>query len=83
MFCKQTQEIIDRLLRLKDSPVDNNNKIASLISKPNRTRKENETLCVSLITQLMDQHNENNKIASVISKGELAEFQSLLKALTN
>ena len=50
MFCKQTQEIIDRLLRLKDSPVDNNNKIASLISKPNRTRKENETLCVSLIT---------------------------------
>ncbi len=83
MFCKQTQEIIDRLLRLKDSPVDNNNKIASLISKPNRTRKENETLCVSLITQLMDQQNENNKIASVISKGELAEFQSLLKALTN
>jgi hypothetical protein len=78
MFCKQTQEIIDRLLRLKDSP---DNKIASLMSKPNRNRKENETLCVSVINEIMDAHKTKNKIASSQSAGrELAEFQSLLKA---
>ena len=79
MICKQTQNNIDALLRLglKDSPAIN--KIASLMIKPNRSRKDNETLCVSLITQLMDQHNQNNKIASTIkTMGEVAEFQSLI-----
>jgi hypothetical protein len=55
MFWKQNQELIDRLLRLKDSSIDNN-KIASLMSKPNRNRKDNETLCVSLINEIMDAH---------------------------
>jgi hypothetical protein len=84
MICKETQNNIDALLRLglKDSPAIN--KIASLMIKPNRSRKDNETLCVSLITQLMDQHNHNNKIASAIPKiGELAKFQTLLKVLTH
>ena len=51
MFCKQTQNTIDTLLRLGlyESSNDNKNKIASLMSKPNRNRKDNETLCVSLI----------------------------------
>jgi len=57
---------------LKDSPAIN--KIASLMKKPNRSSKDNETLCVSLITQLMDQHNQNNKIASTIkTMGEVAD----------
>ena len=81
MFWKQNQELIDRLLRLKDSSIDNN-KIASLMSKPNRNRKDNETLCVSLINEIMDAHKTQNKIGSVKSEsktGELGDFQSLLK----
>jgi hypothetical protein len=55
------------------------------MSKPNRNRKANETLCVSLINELMEQYKTKNKIAStsVESKTkirELAELQSLLKA---
>ena len=85
MFCKQTQNTIDTLLRLGlyESSNDNKNKIASLMSKPNRNRKDNETLCVSLINELMDAHQNQNKIAVVESKnrmGEVAEFQSLLQA---
>ena len=58
---------------------NDNNKIASLMSKPNRNRKDNETLCVSLINEIMDAHKTQNKIASVESTsktGELVEFQS-------
>jgi hypothetical protein len=79
MICKDNQ-IIDRLLGLKDSP--DNNKIASLMSKPNRNRKDNETLCVSLINEIMDAHKTQNKIGSVKSEsktGEVGDFQSLLK----
>ena len=50
----------------------------SLMSKPNRNRKDNETLCVSLLNEIMDAHKTQNKIASVESTsktGEL-EFQS-------
>ena len=57
---------------------NDNNKIASIMSKPNRNRKDNETLCVSLINEIMDAHKTQNKIASVESTsktGEL-EFQS-------
>ena len=85
MFCKQTQNTIDTLLRLGlyESSNDNKNKIASLMSKPNRNRKDNETLCVSLINELMDAQNQNqNKIAAVESKnrmGEVAELKSMLK----
>ena len=48
------------------------------MSKPNRNRKDNETLCVSLLNEIMDAHKTQNKIASVESTsktGEL-EFQS-------
>jgi hypothetical protein len=79
---KDNQEIIDRLLRLKDSP--DNNKIAALMSKPNRNRKDNVTLSVSLINEIMDAHKTQNKIGSVKSEsktGELVEFQTLLKGL--
>jgi hypothetical protein len=83
MICKQTQNTIDTLLRLKDSS-DNNNKIASIMSKPDsqRTKEEKEDLCVHVLNQLMDKNK--NKIASVTptSKiGEVAEFQSLLRGL--
>ena len=62
---------------------NDNNKIASLMSKPNRNRKDNETLCVSLINEIMDAHKTQNKIASVESTsktGELVEFQSLIRS---
>ena len=79
MFCKQTQNDIDALLRLKDSSNDNN-KIAST------TRQQREDLTVSIIEEMI-QKGENksliNKIAAVTSKqkqkGEVAELQSLLK----
>ncbi|MGA8842190.1 MAG: hypothetical protein WB511_01265 [Nitrososphaeraceae archaeon] len=79
MICKQTQNTMDTLLRLKDSPAIN--KITSLMKKPNMFSKDNETLCLSLITQVMDQHNQNNKIASTIKTiGEVPEFQSLIRS---
>ena len=87
MICKDNQEMIDNLLRLKvDNDSDNdNNKIASIMSEShdNRIKKDNETLCVSLINEIMDAHRNQNKIASTQTAwGELAEFQSLLKGLT-
>jgi hypothetical protein len=59
MFCKQNQEIIDRLLRLKDSSIDNK-KIASLLAKPDSqsTREDNE-LTVHIIEEIIQ--NGNNK----------------------
>jgi hypothetical protein len=61
--------MIDNLLRLKVDGDNDNNKIASFMSKPNRNRnrKDNETLCVSLINEIMDAHKTQNKIASVES----------------
>jgi hypothetical protein len=80
MICKDNQTMIDNLLRLKVDDNDNN-KIASLMSKPNRNRKDNETLCVSLINELMDNYKTQNKIASTQSRvGELAEFQALIRS---
>ena len=82
MICKQS--IVDTLLRFKIDDDDNKNKIASLMSKPNRNRKDNETLCVSLINELMDAHQNQNKIAAVESKnrtGEVAELRSYLPKL--
>ena len=86
MLCKHTQQTIDVLLNLKVDSDDNysNNKIASLMSKPNRNRKDNETLCVSVINEIMDAHKTQNKIASVQSDtGEvtLAEFVKLLRSV--
>jgi hypothetical protein len=80
LICKETEKIIDNLLRLK---VDgDNNKIASIVSKSHndRTKEERETLCVHVLNQLIDQ----NKIASTTQPriGELAEFQGLLKGFT-
>ena len=87
MICKDNQELIDALLRLKvdeDGHNGTNNKIASYQYQDWKTRKANETTCVNVINQLMkDQHNEeNNKIASVTTQpiGEVQEFQSLLKS---
>lgn len=82
MFCNQTQNIIDTLLRLKTDNYDNN-KIASIVSKSHesRTKQEKEDLCVHVLNQLLRDTNKN-KIASVTPNrkiGEVAEFQSLLK----
>jgi hypothetical protein len=50
MICKQTQNTIDTLLRLKDSSNYDNNKIASIMSKSqdNRTKEGNETVVLIL-----------------------------------
>ena len=50
MFCKETQNTIDALLRLKTD--DDNNKIAST------TRQERENLTVSIIEEMI-QKGEN------------------------
>jgi hypothetical protein len=72
MICKQNQEIIDRLLRLKDNSTTAINRIGSY--------EDRTTQCVNIINELMDNYKTQNKIASAQStKGELAEFQSLLK----
>ena len=87
MICKQS--IVDTLLRLKDSSNydNNNNRIASLMAKPqdSRTKEQKETLCAHVLNQLMDQYKQNNNnIASTVTPtkiGEVAEFQSLLKGI--
>ena len=80
MFCKQTQNTIDILLRLKIE--DDNSRIASTST----SRQERENLTVSIIEEMI-QKGENkdliNKIAAVTSKsqkqkGGVAELQSLL-----
>lgn len=50
MICKQTENTIDTLLRLKDSSNYDNNKIASIMSKSqdNRTKAGNETVVLIL-----------------------------------
>jgi hypothetical protein len=79
MFCKETQNTIDTLMRLKTDD-NNNNRIAST------TRQEREDMTVSIIEQMI-QKGENkdfiNKIASAVTskqkqKGEVAELLSLL-----
>ena len=68
----------------------NQNKIASIMSKPNcqRTQDENEIVVLHIIDQMIQKGNNKdliNKIASTVTsqpkaqKGEVAEFQSLLK----
>ena len=80
MFCKQTQNTIDILLRLKIE--DDNSRIASTST----SRQERENLTISIIEEMI-QKGENkeliNKIAAVTSKsqkrkGGVAELQSLL-----
>ena len=80
MFCKQTQNTIDILLRLKIE--DGNSRIASTST----SRQERENLTISIIEEMI-QKGENkdliNKIAAVTSKsqkqkGGVAELQSLL-----
>ena len=74
MICKDNQEVIDRLLRLKDDS-SRSTTINRIGSYEDRT-----TQCVNIINELMDNYKTQNKIASAQStKGELAEFQSLLK----
>jgi hypothetical protein len=74
MICKDNQEIIDRLLRLKDDS-SRSTTINRIGSYEDRT-----TQCVNISNELMDNYKTQNKIASAQStKGELAEFQSLLK----
>ena len=81
MFCKETQNTIDALLRLKIE--DDNSRIASTST----SRQERENLTVSIIEEMI-QKGENkgliNKIASVTSKsqkqkGEVAELISYLQ----
>jgi hypothetical protein len=64
MICKDNQNMIDAILRLK---VDNgtNNKIASYQQQDRKTRKANETKCINLIGAIMDDYQDKNKIASV------------------
>ena len=79
MIYKDNQEIIDRLLRLKDKSS------RSTTINPIGSYEDRTTQCVKIINELMDAHKTQNKIASVESTsktGELAEFQSLLKGLT-
>jgi hypothetical protein len=62
----------------------NNNKIASLMANPNRSKKDNENIVSQIIDQLIQKGNNKdliNKIASTVTpqtKGEVAEFQSLI-----
>ena len=83
MICKDNEQIIDNLLRLKVDNNGDNNKIASIMSKTHndRTKEERETLCVHVLNQLLDK-NQNNKIAQTTQSrvGEVAEFQALLHA---
>ena len=50
-----------------------------------RSRKDNKTLCVSLINELMDADQNENKIASAVESKkenrtrEVAELKSMLK----
>ncbi|MGA8843861.1 MAG: hypothetical protein WB511_09775 [Nitrososphaeraceae archaeon] len=76
MICKQNQEIIDRLLRLKDNSTTAINRIGSY--------EDRTTQCVNIINELMDNYKTQNKIASTqyeSRRGEVAEFQSLLRSL--
>ena len=83
MICKQS--IVDTLLRLKDLFNEgNNNKIAYLMANPNRSKKDNENIVLQIIDQMIPKGNNKdliNKIASTVTpqtKGEVAEFQSLI-----
>ena len=91
MICKDNQELKDNLLRLKVDGDNNNNKITSIMSKPDsqRTRKDNEELTVHIIEEIIQKGNNKdliNKIATVTktskNKGEAAQFLILLKILT-
>ena len=76
------------LNQLMDGYKQNNNKIASIMAKPDylRTKEEKEDLTVSIIEEMIqkgDNKNLINKIAAVTSKqqkqkGEV-ELKSLLK----
>jgi hypothetical protein len=73
-----------------DGYKQNNNKIASIMAKPDylRTKEEKEDLTVSIIDQMIQEGNNKdliNKIAAVTSqpikqKGEV-EFQSLIHSI--
>ena len=89
MICKRTQNTIDTLLSLKE------NSTSSRSTTINRIGSfEDSTAapiqCGKSINELMDNYKTQNKIASsqstttqtttTIKIGEVAEFQSLLKA---
>ena len=76
MICKDNQNMIDALLRLKD-----NTRRSTTINRIGSYEDSKKTTqCVNIINELMDNYKTQNKIASAQStKGELAEFQSLLK----
>jgi hypothetical protein len=91
MICKDNQELIDNLPRLKVDRDNDNNKIASIMSKPDsqRTREDNEELTVHIIEEIIQKGNNKdliNKIATVTKtskkKGEAVQFLILLKILT-
>ena len=63
MNCKSTQNTINTLLRFKDSSNYNyNNRIASIMAKPNnqRTKEENQELTINIIEEMV-QKGENNE----------------------
>jgi hypothetical protein len=77
MICKDNQNMIDTLLGLKDNSSSTINRIGSYEDSKKTTQ------CVNIINELMDNHKTQNKIASTQStKGELAEFQGLLRSFT-
>ena len=73
MICKQN--MMDTLLRFNIDNKDNanNNKIASIMSKPDyqRTKEEKDELTVSIIEEMIQKGNNKeliNKIAAVTSQ---------------
>lgn len=75
MICKETQNMIDTLLSLKDNSSTTINRIGSY--------EDRTTQCVKIINEITDQSKTKNKIASFVqptpNNGEVAEFQILLK----
>jgi hypothetical protein len=86
-MCDITEDILETLERFKEpttatAEINKNNKIASIIVKPHnkRTKEEKEILAIHVINSgIASLDNQQNKTASVTNKGEVAEFQSLLK----
>jgi hypothetical protein len=79
MICKETEKIIDTLLRLKD-----NTRTSTTINRIGSYEESKKTTqCVNIINEIMDNYKTQNKVASVQSNrtGELVAFQTLLKGL--
>ena len=84
MICKDNQKLIDTLLRFKNPNTTKTN--TKMVNRIGSYEDSNITKlqCSKSISELMDQGNSNNnKVASTTAVkkiGELAEFQSLLRA---